>query len=132
MIIKKLSKPTSTTPRDYDRQLWDELERFSYDVILNSRFPTPLISGGVITGDITLGDENLVFIDATSADVTVTLPALAKSIGRAYWIKRIDSSSNTVTVDGDGSETIDGETTQILFEYDCMAISPSGTEWSII
>jgi len=76
--------------------------------------------------------DNLIKVDATGGNVTITLPPAAAAAGDGFTIKRIDSSANTVTVDGDGSETIDDETTKDLDQYTAIQIVSDGTEWWII
>lgn len=51
--------------------------------------------------------------NAVGGAMTVNLPA-AIGNGRLVTIKKIDSSGNAVTIDGSGSETIDGATTYTL------------------
>ena len=86
-----------------------------------------------ITASITLSDEEMAFCDATSGNITVTLPAAASNTGRMYRIKKTDSSSNTVTIDGNGSETIDDATTLVITaQYECISIMSDGAEWWII
>lgn len=85
-----------------------------------------------ITSDTTLDNtHHVVIVDATSGNVTITLPAVSGIEGRFYHIKRTDSSVYTVTIQPDGSETIDGETSQTISQYDNIQIT-AGTEWSII
>jgi len=48
-------------------------------------------------------------------------------------IKKIDSSGNTVTIDPDGSATIDGQLTQTLTsQFDNITIQYDGTNWHIL
>ncbi len=88
----------------------------------------------VITSAITLDDTHAVVIcDASSAAFTVTLPAASKFTGRIYHIKKTDSSANAVTVDGNASETIDGDTTKVIStQYDSMMIVCDGSNWHIV
>lgn len=51
--------------------------------------------------------------NAVGGNMTVNLP-VAIGNGRLVTIKKIDASGNTVTIDGSGSETIDGATTYVL------------------
>jgi predicted RecA/RadA family phage recombinase len=87
--------------------------------------------------DTTLGATHYtVLVDATAGAVVITLPtaasALAGGIGRVYNVKKTDVSANTVTVDGNASETIDGATTQVLTaQYQSMTIQSNGTTWSL-
>ena len=82
---------------------------------------------------ILTGVDHTILVDATSGNLTMTLPAAVGVTGRTYEIKKIDSSSNTVTIDGDGSETIDGATTQvIIFQYDGVQLRSDGSGWVLI
>ena len=75
-----------------------------------------------------------ILVDATSGDVTISLPA-AGTAGNGFpvTIKKIDSSVNTVTVDGNGVETIDGATTVVLKDrYQGVSIVCDATDWSVI
>ena len=62
---------------------------------------------------------------------SITLPTAVGAIGRTYTIKRTGSSN--VIIDGDGSQTIDGETTYILTaQYKYVKVVSDGTNWIII
>jgi len=67
-----------------------------------------------VTTNTTLdGNYHHIFVDATAGNVTITLPTLANSVtsdgcGFEFVIHRVDASGNTVTVDGNGSETLNG------------------------
>ena len=54
-----------------------------------------------------LGTDYLILADATAGAVTVTLPKASDSLGRILLVKKLDASANAVTIDGDGTETID-------------------------
>jgi hypothetical protein len=74
--------------------------------------------------------DSEIFGDATSGDITMTLPAVATIPGRRYTIHKIDASSNKVIIDGSGAETINGATTlDIIFQYDSLQIVTDGSEW---
>jgi hypothetical protein len=67
---------------------------------------------------------------ATTA-FTITLPSVSSAqTGREIVIKNINTA--TVTVDGDGSETIDGSLTVALNQYDSITIISDGSNWHII
>jgi len=96
-----------------------------------------LLTGTAVTSptvDYTvLLTDHVLLVDASAAAVTVTLPLTADTNGQSFKIKKIDSSSNTVTIDGNGSETIDGSTTQIIyFQYDAIEVHSDGTNWYIV
>jgi hypothetical protein len=72
-------------------------------------------------------------VNATSGAVTVTLPAASSNTGMRVCIKKTDSSANAVTIDGNGSETIDGAATKALTsQYDFSCLVCDGTEWFIV
>lgn len=81
-----------------------------------------------ITASQTLTDLYETWLcDATSGDITATLPAVGS--GRnAYAIKRIDSSSNTVTIAG----TIDGDTNFPLSKDEVLNVTRDGTVWRVV
>lgn len=73
--------------------------------------------------------HNIVLVNATGA-TTITLPAAASSNNRTYTIKNINNG--TCTVDGNASETIDWDTTQILSKPSSITVSCDGSAWYII
>lgn len=96
--------------------------------------PAGFLTTSSVTGAVTLdATYEVVLADATSGAFTVTLPAAATNEGRDYTVKKVDSSANAVTVDGNGSETIDGETTQVIaIQWDAAHIVSDGSNWLII
>ena len=75
----------------------------------------------------------LVLVNASSGDITVTLPAAASHTNRIYTIKKIDSSEHTVTIDANSNEKIDGEETiDLNLQYQYITIACDGDEWFII
>ena len=80
---------------------------------------------------VTAGDHTI-FANATSTNITVTLPTAANIMGRQYIIKRVDSSGNNVTIDPDGSETIEGAVTMILDSGRSVVIQSDNNNWWIV
>lgn len=77
--------------------------------------------------------HHTILVDASGAARTITLPAASGATRRIYIIKKTDSSGNSVTIDGNASETIDGATTQTLAtQYKYMTIQCDGSNWFII
>jgi hypothetical protein len=91
-------------------------------------------SSSVVTADATVGANiAVVLVDATGGATTITLPAAASNTGRVLTIKKIDVSGNTMTLDPDGSETIDGNTTvSSVTQHESFTIFCDGTEWWIL
>jgi hypothetical protein len=108
---------------------------------------TSTFNGGVTTGaavnrytetiaaasDTLDATNHIIFADAVSNNVLINLPQASTCAGREYVIKKVDSSSNTVTVDGYLTETIDGGLTAVLIlQHESITIVSDGTEWWII
>ncbi len=71
--------------------------------------------------------DDLIYCDGT---FTVTLPAKADSLGKMLHIK--NEGTGIITVDGDGDETIDDETTQELYEDDGITIICAADQWHVV
>jgi hypothetical protein len=70
-------------------------------------------------------------IDCTSGTFTVTLYAASGNAGRILMVK--NSGAGTITVDGNGAETIDGAATYSLsVQYATVQLMCDGTNWKII
>jgi len=77
--------------------------------------------------------RKLILVDATSDPVTITLLAVA-SAGDDFEVavEKVDASGNAVTVDGDGTETINGATTRTLTnQYDVETYRCDGSVWHV-
>jgi len=84
---------------------------------------------------VVLTDRNkTILADATSVAFTVTLPTAASAgDGFVITVKKTDSSANAVTIDANGSETIDGALTQSLAgQYDNITLISNGTAWFML
>ena len=91
-----------------------------------------LITTKTTTYTATVSDD-FINADATSGAFTITLFTAVGNSGAKIYIKKIDSSANAITVDADGSETIDDVLTQILTsQYDAITLVSDGTEWWIV
>ena len=92
------------------------------------------VAAGVVSSkstDFTADTAASIYLcDATGGNVTVTLPAAADNTHRTYTIKKVDSSANTVIIDGNASETIDGGLTATLtVQYEAVCIACDGSNW---
>lgn len=87
-----------------------------------------------ITSATTLNQAHHVILASdASGSFTITLPAAASNTGKVYYIKKTNSSANTITIDGNGAETIDGAATaSITTQYDVIRIICDGSAWHII
>ena len=65
--------------------------------------------------------------------VTLTLPTAVGVTGQEYKIKKIDSSSNVVTVVTTSSQTIDGQANVVISsQYTGLIVQSSGANWYIV
>jgi hypothetical protein len=82
------------------------------------------------TSNYTLtSSDDLVYANSAS-NFTLTLPDATGS-GKVYYIKNVNTA--TITVDGDGSDTIDGETTQTVYENECLVVVDYvANKWMIV
>lgn len=80
--------------------------------------------------------DYVIGIATTTAAYSVNLPkASLAGTGKAYVIKDIGGSaaSNNITIDPDGSELIDGQTTATLSNnYASYTVICDGTQWYVI
>ena len=84
----------------------------------------------VTTGDA--GTDCQITVDASGGSRVITLYAASSNSGRQVKVKKIDSSANTVTIDGNSSETIDGATTQVISaQYTSLSLVCDGSNWHI-
>jgi hypothetical protein len=77
--------------------------------------------------------RHVLLCDASGGNVTVNLPAIATT-NAEFLVKKTDSSANTVTVDGNSGETIDGGTTAVLLaQYAAIdLVIASASAWSVV
>jgi len=83
------------------------------------------------SADATLADDELVVpVSASGANRTITLPAASGRAGKIYLIQKSDSSANTVTIDPNSTETINGASTFVLTQqYQSVMIWCDGSNW---
>jgi hypothetical protein len=81
----------------------------------------------ILTTDCCLG------ANCTSGPITFTLPVAAGNTGRIFYLKKIDSSSNSLTVTGSGSDLIDGSSSVVLSVDDnSLTLIDNGSGWWIL
>ena len=80
-----------------------------------------------------LAAEDFVPYDVTVANRIFTLlPAATAGNGKVITVKKVDASVNTVTIDGDGAETIDGAANYVLAaQWKYVELTCDGTQWLV-
>ena len=77
-------------------------------------------------------NDSKVLVDATTGNITITLPNPALSKGASYSIGKIDSTSNKVTVLPNSTELLFGETSfDLLYSNELIELVTDGTNWYI-
>lgn len=111
---------------------------------INSNFrQRGFLNVAAMSADFTVWDDDtsgaprdLYAVTTAASTITATLPAVSSddaTAGRVVTILKIDSGAGSVTIDGDGSETINGATTASLTsQYDYLTLVSDGSEWIVI
>lgn len=104
-------------------------------IVIDNSITEAKRSRSVVTDSATstlASTDDVSLVNAAGGAVTITLTGVATS-GKRVTIKKTDSSANAVTIQRDGSSTIDGATTKILYsQYESITIISDGTNWHII
>lgn len=97
-------------------------------LVINARTATA-VSYTVLLTDYIIG------ITSTAAPRTMTLPTVASAgVGRTYIFKDESGAcaTNNITLDGNGSETIDGSLTYVMnINNQSVTLYCTGTAWMI-
>ena len=93
-----------------------------------------IISVTSITADYTiLVTDAIILANATTGQITITLPTAVGIAGRVYMIKKTDTTTYKVIIEGNGTETINDELNQELcFEGDAPQLFSDGADWHFI
>ena len=90
---------------------------------------TPLTAYSEKTANYTLTSADYT-INCTSNTFTITLPTAVGITGRCFEIT--NTGSGLITLDADGSETIQGDLTQVIYQDECFVIRSTGANWIVI
>jgi hypothetical protein len=121
-------------PEKYNRQSIARLMR-PYAIAISDMvqgFLFQLPDTAPVTGDYTatIGDS-FIPVNATSAAITITLPAAGLVKGKRYTVKKTDSSANAVTISS--TDTIDDGASAVIYtQYVSLCFMSDGTEFWIV
>ncbi len=86
-----------------------------------------------VTGNITAGSDSIMLVNASTGAINITLPAAGTKTGSTYRIKKVDSTTNLVTIIPNGTETIDGYAKMVVaYHNSTIDIVSNGNYWYII
>lgn len=155
LYFTQTTGPTRKTIAAYDDTFGGEGDTYYRDssgnfvrLAIGSEGKTLKVSGGLPTwGDVSsqfatstktvnytiTGTDVVIFADASSAPVTITLPLASSFPGYRFFVKRIDGSANTCQIVRSGSDMIDGDTSILMtVQYLSMTLVSNGSNWYII
>jgi hypothetical protein len=98
-------------------------KKYVDDKLLAKAIRTTAINTTITSADYTV---------VGTTTLTVTLPVVSTVTGYVFNIKHRGLITDTITIDGDGAETIDGNLTISLGQNDNLTIQSTGTEWIIL
>ena len=70
-------------------------------------------------------------VDTTTASRTINLPNLLNQT-KTKWVFAKNTGTNSLTLDGFSTQTIDGSTTVVLSTHAYVTVMSTRTEWKII
>jgi hypothetical protein len=106
----------------------------SYINILERIYQSDIISYANSPYGINYTVANVILADASEGNMVIRMPDPALNIGRPFVVKKIDTTSNTVTILPYGSETFDGDATRVINsndgELEYVIYSIDGVNWT--
>lgn len=94
---------------------------------------TTVSGAGVCNYTVTSTDSIVLVNNGCGAIININLPVVAGTTGRMYTFKQIDASGNSVKINGNGAETIDGAASQSLTaQYKYVTIISDGSAWYVV
>lgn len=97
------------------------------------------VVGGISTGFVTktanytlTNADSFVAANASSGGISISLPSAVGLIGREFTVKKVDTSSNAVTIVTSSSQTIDGSVSVILnTKWQGATLVSDGANWLV-
>src|SRR4030067_109377 len=126
--VNTASNPMTLVIRNAANNAWIQIWHFDANgkLIIDTGYGVTSVTADYTA---TLNDD-AILANATAGAVTVSLPTAVGNTGKKFVIKKIDSSAHTVTVDPNGSETIDGQATAgILAQDNAIICQSDGGNW---
>lgn len=129
------SAPTSPAP--VEGQTWwntatNVLYHYNGSVWVPASLHVPLTSTTATPYTLTAAN-GILLVDATAGAKTVTIATAVGLNGTVFTVVKVDSSSNAVTFDPDGTETISGASTFALSgQYEAITFTSDGANWQIV
>jgi hypothetical protein len=123
--------------RDSDGSIYQSIARAASGVRSGGHVYEGVLTSQTVsfTVDETVGSKNATFYpcDATAGAIVVTLPAASGNSGKVVKVKKTDTSTNAVIIDGSSTETIDGALKFALYrQYQTIHLICDGSNWHVL
>jgi hypothetical protein len=127
-----LNNTTPSAPSGRVNGQWQADSSEPRHISVHVQLPVSIVAIST-TGTVAAGAvETVELVTTSSSNKTRTLPAVSTSTNVILVIKKIDSGSGSVIVDGNASETIDGGLTYTLVnQYQYVRLHCDGSAWYV-
>lgn len=120
--------PTTNQPKADDRLVTVQ-DGVTRQIPLSSSRKTIIETTPKTSNYTLLSSDEYIPVNATSGTITISIPSASGNAGKRWIIVKADSSTNSVIIKPDGSETINGAATYSLSaQYDFVEIMSNGSE----
>lgn len=111
----------------------EDEDRFDFaDAVLVTGFHSAITTKTDTDYTATINDDTIL-VSTGATTRTINLAAASTLTGKIYHIKKIDSGSGGVILDGNGSETIDSALTAVITaQYESITFQSDGMQWWIL
>lgn len=132
--IDELHDVLISNPVDGQVLVFDGVSKLWKNVTASGFTPSNVIATRLVTANYTVVQQDCTIrVNATSGNVVVQLPAASSVTGYYFIIKKIDNTTNSVTINPNSTELIDGSTSASIYVYNqSLTIQSNGTSWDII
>lgn len=87
----------------------------------------------VTSASYTPSNLRVMLVDATASDIDINLPDPSTNANKEYIVKRVDGTANVVTINPNGSETIDGDSSvSVNTQWETVRLFSDGSNWFIL
>lgn len=105
--------------------------------VTRAKLATGAIAPSTVTAKTTTytatTSDDFIACSTSGGGWTLTLPAASSASGRILYIKKTTADTNVLLVDGNASETIDGDTTKSIdTQYESLTIICDGSNWHVL
>lgn len=125
-ILAVLTRAGVTADKTVRTQLRDSIET----LVRGGGSQSVVFADSPVTAD---GVKKSYHVSTAGGNVQINLPAAAGVTGARITVVKTTGDANTVTVEGDGAETINGELNQVIdTQWTALTFLSIGTGWVLV